>query len=73
MICDKNVPNDVDSLQDNVAFVECDVSKMENFKNAFEETEKKFGKVDVLVNNAGILKENLYEGKFWFSFKITVF
>jgi NAD(P)-dependent dehydrogenase (short-subunit alcohol dehydrogenase family) len=63
MICDKNVPKDKDCLLDNISFVECDVSKMESFKKAFEATEQIFGKVDVLVNNAGILKERLYEGK----------
>ena len=34
--------------------VQCDVSKPEEVKRMFEETVKKFGRVDVLVNNDGV-------------------
>ncbi len=35
--------------------IQCDVSKPEEVKRMFEETVKKFGRLDVLVNNAGII------------------
>lgn len=34
--------------------VQCDVSKPDEVKRMFEETVKKFGRLDVLVNNAGV-------------------
>ena len=35
-------------------FVKCDVSKPEDVKVLFEETVKHYGRVDVLINNAGV-------------------
>jgi 3-oxoacyl-[acyl-carrier protein] reductase len=40
----------------NAVAVQGDVSKAEDVKKIFAETEKAFGRVDVLVNNAGIYK-----------------
>jgi NAD(P)-dependent dehydrogenase (short-subunit alcohol dehydrogenase family) len=59
MIADRIVPNDVPA---DVAFVECDVRDLKSFRNAFVATKEKFGGVDVVVNNAGVLKEALYKG-----------
>jgi NAD(P)-dependent dehydrogenase (short-subunit alcohol dehydrogenase family) len=59
MIADRIVPNDVPA---DVAFVECDVRDLKSFRNAFVATKEKFGGVDVVVNNAGVLKEARYEG-----------
>ena len=65
MICDKDVdrsklgfvhPNVVD-------FIACDVSNRSDFENVFIETRRIVGNVDVLVNNAGIIRENKYERK----------
>lgn len=40
---------------DKVFFIKCDVTKEEDFTNAWDETENFFGrKIDVLANNAGI-------------------
>ena len=36
-----------------------DVSNLSDFKKAIDYTIEKFGKIDVLVNNAGIVKDNL--------------
>ncbi|WP_050613699.1 glucose 1-dehydrogenase [Bacillus testis] len=41
-------------LGENALFVKHNVTNAEDWKNVVEETEKAFGKVDVLVNNAGI-------------------
>lgn len=35
-------------------FVQCDISKEEDIKKLFDETIKKYGRVDCLVNNAGV-------------------
>ncbi len=39
--------------------VKADVSKAEDVENMVEETIKEFGKIDVLVNNAGITRDTL--------------
>ncbi|EAT37326.1 AAEL010677-PA [Aedes aegypti] len=39
--------------------LKCDVSKEESVSSAFEEIQRKFSGVDVLVNNAGIVKHTL--------------
>src|SRR5699024_1535068 len=41
-------------LGENAIFVKQDVTNENDWKNVIDETEKKFGPVDVLVNNAGI-------------------
>src|SRR5215831_15600759 len=42
-----------DVCERNVAF-QADVSKLDDIRRLFAETKKAFGKLDVLVNNAGI-------------------
>ena len=37
----------------------CDVSKINNFKELIDDTVLKYNKVDILINNAGITKDNL--------------
>ncbi|GFW13151.1 15-hydroxyprostaglandin dehydrogenase [Trichonephila clavipes] len=43
--------------QENIIAVLCDVTKESDFEKAFDLTLEKFHRVDVLVNNAGILNE----------------
>ena len=38
-------------------FIECDISNAESVKNLVAETLEDFGKIDILINNAGILYE----------------
>src|SRR4051812_11746026 len=47
-----------DELGDRVRFVHLDVTSEEEWQSVVEQTERELGKVDVLVNNAGILKFN---------------
>jgi 3alpha(or 20beta)-hydroxysteroid dehydrogenase len=47
-----------DELGDRVQFVHLDVTSPESWQAAVEQTERAFGKLDVLVNNAGILRFN---------------
>lgn len=44
----------VDSLGDGHSVVVCDVTDLASIRTAVADVEKKFGKVDVLINNAGI-------------------
>lgn len=43
--------------------IKCDVSNEEEVKNMFDTIKAKFGKLDVLVNNAGISMDNNMEDK----------
>lgn len=45
-----------EELGERVYVVECDVSKESEVKRAIMQTKDKFGEIDVLINNAGILK-----------------
>jgi 3alpha(or 20beta)-hydroxysteroid dehydrogenase len=47
-----------DSLGDRVRFVHLDVTSEEEWQAVVEQTERELGRLDVLVNNAGILKFN---------------
>lgn len=40
--------------KDKVFFVPCDISVMKDVENLVSEVEEKFGKIDLLVNNAGV-------------------
>jgi len=46
--------NEIEINSENSIFIKCDVSKSEEVNNLVEETIKKFGKLDIMVNNAGI-------------------
>ncbi len=50
---------EIAALSGSVLAVRADVSKPEDARRLIEETVKAFGKVDVLVNNAGITRDNL--------------
>lgn len=48
----------VNELGENVAYVCADLSKFEELENIVNKTIEKFGKVDALVNNAGVFPRN---------------
>jgi 3-oxoacyl-[acyl-carrier protein] reductase len=47
------------SLVENIRFAQCDVSSFDEVQNVFSEIVKEAGRIDVLVNNAGITKDGL--------------
>lgn len=56
----KNVENLIKKNEGNAIFVRCDVSKNDDTKNLVSTAIKKYGKIDMLFNNAGIYKENCF-------------
>lgn len=50
---------DAKNIHDNVEFRSCDVSSFDSVKDTLDQVVKDHGSIDVLVNNAGITKDNL--------------
>ncbi|KAF8781906.1 15-hydroxyprostaglandin dehydrogenase [NAD(+)] like protein [Argiope bruennichi] len=46
--------------KNNVIFQKCDVSSLADFKNAFDRVISEFGRIDMLINNAGVFNEQNY-------------
>lgn len=42
----------------NCIYIQCDISKEDDRRNLFETVSRKYGRIDVLVNNAGVAPEN---------------
>lgn len=51
--------NEIKNAGGNALFLKADVSKSEDVKAMVKTFEKEFGGVDILINNAGITKDNL--------------
>lgn len=51
--------HEINAYNKNCLFVQADITKQEDVIRLCDETMKKFGKVDVLINNAGICEDNL--------------
>lgn len=43
-----------EKFQNKILFVPCDISKIDEVENLVAEVKEKFGKIDLLVNNAGV-------------------
>lgn len=56
----QNIQQELLKNQKNIDIVKADVSKKEEANNLINYVIQKFGKIDVLVNNAGISKEGLF-------------
>lgn len=50
---------EIESMGRKAAFVKADISKLDEAKSLVEQAVEQFGKIDVLVNNAGITRDNL--------------
>jgi 3-oxoacyl-[acyl-carrier protein] reductase len=51
--------SEIEALGRKAVVIQCDVSSAEEIKRTFEEIIKQLGRVDVLVNNAGITRDGL--------------
>jgi NAD(P)-dependent dehydrogenase (short-subunit alcohol dehydrogenase family) len=47
-----------DAAGDNALFIQCDISDTESVKNLVAKTLDAFGTIDILINNAGIVRQN---------------
>ncbi|XP_033641989.1 15-hydroxyprostaglandin dehydrogenase [NAD(+)]-like [Asterias rubens] len=47
--------------EDRVMFVKCDVTSQSEFEDVFKKTKAKFGCINLVVNNAGIMNEDNWE------------
>ena len=61
-----------DNYKTDALVVKADISNEKEVKNMIEESINKFGKIDVLVNNAGIAIDTLFEDKTVENFKKTL-
>ena len=56
---DENIKKEIEANNVRCEFVEADVSNFEQCESMIKETIEKYGRIDVLVNNAGITKDGL--------------
>lgn len=52
---------DLRTLSDKILPIECDVTKKEDVERAFNQVISRFGRIDVLVNNAGVIQTGPFE------------
>ncbi|XP_067665790.1 15-hydroxyprostaglandin dehydrogenase [NAD(+)]-like [Haliotis asinina] len=57
---------------DNVFYVKCDVTNAAEFEGAFKAAVSRFGHVDVMCNNAGIMDERIWEKQVEINFTAVV-
>jgi NAD(P)-dependent dehydrogenase (short-subunit alcohol dehydrogenase family) len=46
-------------LGETASFISCDISKEDQVSSLFENVKSEFGGVDILINNAGVIKDNV--------------
>lgn len=56
----KTVESEIKKIKADAIFVKCDVTKTADVKNLVSTTIEKFGRIDILFNNAGIYTENRF-------------
>ena len=66
------VKEEIESCGVNALAIKCDISNEEEVKKMVDEIVKKFGKIDVLVNNSAVCFDSLYEDKNVDNFKRTM-
>ena len=45
---------------DRLTFVQCNLSEKNQIQNLVDQAEEKLGRIDILINNAGITRDNLF-------------
>ena len=68
----KLVQKEVNELGVKSLLIKCDISNEEEVQNMISETVKMFGKIDVLVNNAAVCYDSLYQDKSVDNFRKTL-
>ncbi|XP_039307834.1 15-hydroxyprostaglandin dehydrogenase [NAD(+)]-like [Solenopsis invicta] len=53
-------------------FIACDVSKADDLKKAFEKTIDEFEELDILINNAGIMNDKIWEQEINLNIKAVI-
>jgi 3-oxoacyl-[acyl-carrier protein] reductase len=53
------VVNEVGTLGSEATYIACDISNSEAVDNMVKSVQEKFGKIDILINNAGITRDTL--------------
>ncbi len=53
----ESVKKEIEEYTDKVLIFKCDVSNVENVNEVVAEAEKKFGKIDILINNAALWRD----------------
>ena len=66
------VKEEVEKYRVKSLVIKCDISNEDEVKYMVDETIKEFGKIDVLVNNAAVCYDSLYEDKSVENFKKTL-
>lgn len=66
------VKEEIESYGVEALAIKCDISNEEEVKKMVDEIVKKFGKIDVLVNNSAVCFDSLYEDKNVDNFKRTM-
>ena len=57
----EELKDEINIYNKNCLFVQADITRKEDVSKLYTETMQKFGKVDVLINNAGICEDNLIQ------------
>ena len=55
----EKISNELNNAGYSASHYPCDVSILNDFKKLVDDTASEFGKIDILINNAGITKDNL--------------
>ena len=59
----KKLKREIDEKYQECEIIKADVSSEEEVKNMIEKIVEKYNKIDIVINNAGIAKDNLFEFK----------